>query len=84
MMLQERCATGHHDPDAEVIMRVARKGVVGEQRQRLDLRNSGSMLLDAMYPSGHALPQADGSGFVANAVAIEARPTCRSERRPLH
>jgi hypothetical protein len=50
--LRARC----HDSDAILIMRVARKGVVGIQRHRLNSGNAGSMVLYAMHPIDHDYP----------------------------
>jgi len=38
-----------HDPDAELIMRMARKGAIRGERHCFDARNGRPMLLHAMY-----------------------------------
>src|SRR6266852_4925897 len=45
-----------HNPDANVVVRVARKGMVGKQGHRLNARYSRSMLHNAMHSPGHDCP----------------------------
>ena len=72
---------GRHDPDAKLIMGMARKGVVGKQGHRLDARNSRSMLLHAMHPIDHDCPHvlrsAGSKAVMAEAVDPLPRMYCR-------
>jgi hypothetical protein len=72
---------GRHDPDAKLIMRMARKGMVGKQGHRLDARNSRSMLLHAMHPIDHDCPHvlrsAGSKAVMAQAVDPLPRMYCR-------
>jgi hypothetical protein len=68
---------GRHDPDAKLIMRMARKGMVGKQGHRLDARNSRSMLLHAMHPIDHDCPHVlRSAGF--KAVWLKPWIPCRA------
>jgi len=46
---------GRHYADAEPVMRVAREGMIGEERHRLDAREGGAVLRDHVHSANRQI-----------------------------